>query len=529
MSTTANNRNRNNKSNNNTSTSGTGKNTAMLGLPTKSSISNKENSKIQNNTTNKNETSEQNTTKSLLELEKETEEMQIKLAQLNSEMDKEKNLLIQETTELNTDITDRGFEISCLSSENKNLMSQLKYIKTSLDDKMEIGKVFFAKMEKLKISEKQLKKKIEVLEKEIELAEKNSKIIQKDCKRMKILAKNNEEGKEQILNEELDNLMKIKTELEENNFILRKAIKEHKLCPKIKSSLISKLNMLNNSYEFEKKKTNMLETNMVNLEQKKEKIKKEIQDKEEFNTNNRSISYCSNLRKKVLKHMEKKNSEYKVMSPTARMHVSNICNSIEEQNKKNSELIKNINNTNYQKLKKNLFTENEQMQLASIIPPSFLNEFKERFEAVENQRYDLMDKLQKNKNLLNGRSDDIQIKLNYAELKKKEQKMQWVDMNANLSKKNVELNNLKNEIKKVNKEYRNWTRLLKMKNNENQKLNEHITNIQNKGRIHTDNDDTKYNDNNNIYNKKKPNDIVFDSRYQKQNNIKLFYKNKKNE
>ena len=191
MSTTANNRNRNNKSNNNTSTSGTGKNTAMLGLPTKSSISNKENSKIQNNTTNKNETPEQNTTKSLLELEKETEEMQIKLAQLNSEMDKEKNLLIQETTELNTDITDRGFEISCLSSENKNLMSQLKYIKTSLDDKMEIGKVFFAKMEKLKISEKQLKKKIEVLEKEIELAEKNSKIVQKDCKRMKILAKNN--------------------------------------------------------------------------------------------------------------------------------------------------------------------------------------------------------------------------------------------------------------------------------------------------------------------------------------------------
>ena len=85
--------------------------------------------------------------------------MQIKLAQLNSEMDKERNLLIQETTELNTDITDRGFEISCLSSENKNLMTQLKYIKTSLDDKMEIGKVFFAKMEKLKISEKQLKKK----------------------------------------------------------------------------------------------------------------------------------------------------------------------------------------------------------------------------------------------------------------------------------------------------------------------------------------------------------------------------------
>ena len=66
---------------------------------------------------------------------------------------------------------------------------------------------------------------MEVLEKEIELAEKNSKIVQKDCKRMAILAKNNEEGKEKILNEELDNLIKLKSELEENNFKLRKALK----------------------------------------------------------------------------------------------------------------------------------------------------------------------------------------------------------------------------------------------------------------------------------------------------------------
>jgi chromosome segregation ATPase len=503
----------------------------MLGLPTKStsSLENSKNQNTKNKFINNSNQTINIMTKSLPELLKETEEMEVKLATINSEMDKERNLLTQENLELNTQITDRGFEISCLSTENKNLISQLKDIKTSLDDKMKLSKIFLAKTEQLKKNEKNLKKKIDVLEKEIVLAQKNNQITQKDCTKIKNLLKNNEEGKEKILNEELDNLIKLKSELEENNFKLRKALKEHKLCPKIKSNLVNKLNMLNNSYEFEKKKTNMLETNMVNLEQKKEKIKKEIQDKEEFNANNRSISYCSNLRKKVLKHMEKKNSEYKVMSPTARMHVSNICNSIEEQNKKNSELIKNIDNTNYQKLKKNLFTDSEQVQLAAIIPPSFLNEFKERFEMVENERYDLMNKLQKNKNKLNGYSDDIQIKINYAELKKKEQKMQWVDMNVNYSKKNVEINNLKNEIKKVNKEFRNWTRLLKMKNNENQKLNEHITNIQNKGRIHTDNDDTKYNDNNNIYNKKKPNDIVFDSRYQKQNNIKLFYKNKKNE
>ena len=52
---------------------------------------------------------------------------------------------------------------------------------------------------------------------------------------MKILAKNKEEGKEKILNEELTNLQKVKAELENNNFNLRKEIKEHKLCSKIKS------------------------------------------------------------------------------------------------------------------------------------------------------------------------------------------------------------------------------------------------------------------------------------------------------
>ena len=526
---TANNKNKNNVNNKKTSSSGTGRNTALLGLPTNSSVSNKENSNNQNLTNdknNKNQNQNQDTkiTKSLQELVKETEEMQIKLAQINSEMDKERNLLMQETSDLNNDITEKGFEISCLSSENKNLINNLKDIKSSLDDKMKISKTFLVKMQLLEKSEKNLKKKIEVLEKEIVLAQKNSKIVQKDCKRLKALAKNNEEGKEKILNEELINLQKTQNELEIYNLTLRKIIKDHKQCPKIKSNLVSKLNLLTNSLQFEQKKTNMLETSIADLEQKKERIKQEAKEKEEFNMNNKSISYCCNLRKKVLKLMDKKNSEKKMMSPRARMHISDICNSIEEQNFKNSYNIKNINNTNYQKAKINLFTENEQMQLAAIIPPSILNEFKERFEIVENQRYDLLGKLQQNKNKYNDKSDDIQIKLNYAELKKKEQKMQWVDMNSNLSKKNVDINKIKLEINRVNKEYKNWTKLLKMKNNENTRLNEYVKNIQIRGNMDINNEDDKFN---NTSNKKIATNRISD-KFQQQNNIKLFYKNKKN-
>ena len=174
----ANNRNKNNKNNNNTTSSGTGKNTAMLGLPQKSNNpkENKENQNLNNkNDKNKNINHELKTTKSLPELVKETEELQVKLAKINSQMDNERYLLVQETNDLNTEITEKGFEISCLSTENKNLISQLKDIKSTMDDKIKIGKIFLEKKQRLANKEKQLNKKIEVLEKEIILAEKNNK------------------------------------------------------------------------------------------------------------------------------------------------------------------------------------------------------------------------------------------------------------------------------------------------------------------------------------------------------------------
>ena len=64
---------------------------------------------------------------------------------------------------------------------------------------MKISKIFLAKMQQLTKDEKRLKKQIEVLDKEIESAQKNNIIAQKECKKMKLLAKNNEEGKEKIL------------------------------------------------------------------------------------------------------------------------------------------------------------------------------------------------------------------------------------------------------------------------------------------------------------------------------------------
>lgn len=463
------------KKSNNKTNRGAGINTPMLGLPNSTDISN-------NNTTvnSLKKSPTQSNVDTFEELEQKTIELTAKLNEIKSNMEQEKNLLMEETYQLNENITEKGFEISSLSMENKNLISELKDIKSTLDNKLKIGKIFLVKMEKLKKEEANLKKLIEVVKKEKELAEKSQNIAINDYNRMRNIAENNDPEKQGLLESELETLLENKKSLENENTYLKKIIKQHKLCPKIKQNLLSKLNVITNSYEFEIKKTNMLESNLVNLEEKKEKIKNDKikkENEEKMNERNRSISYCSDLRKKVLEKMDKKNSEKNLVPQRTALHVSNICNNIIDQNRKKYENIKNINNSDYKLKQQTLFTDIEQMQLATIIPTSYLNEFKERFDSVENQRYELVDKIKTNQNRHSNMLNSVKIKLNYTELRKKEQKMLMVDLNSNLAKQNVNITKLKTDINKITKELNTWKKLLKAKTNEGNRLNKYINDI----------------------------------------------------
>ena len=466
-----------NKRNKNSKLStGTGKNTALLGAQNNTESQNGNNS-IENSMQ---KSSMKSTYKNFDELETKNDQLKLELAKINSQIDQERFLLMEETTQLNADLTERGFIMSDLSSENKNLMLSLKNLQSDLDDKMQIGKDYLKKMEKLKKEEKNLQKRIEVKEKEIELTQKNQIIVEKDYNRVVGVSNSTEDNKEEQLENELDDLNKYKKKLETDIFNLRKIMKEHKLCPKTKANLMSKLNVITNSYQFEVKKNNMIESNQVLLEEKKEKIKKENEEKIEKEGNNKSISYCSNIRRKVLKKMEKKKSENHIVPPPAFNHIENICNNIDEQYRKKSEDLKNINNNDYNLKQKYLFTENEQVQLANIIPTSYLNEFKERFEALENQRYELADKIRNNKGKQMKNLNSVKIKMNYTELKKKEIKLLTVDLSSNLARKNVNITKLKQEINKVAREFNTWNKLLNIKNNETNRLNKYINNFINR-------------------------------------------------
>lgn len=92
----------------------------------------------------------------------------------------------------------------------------------------------------------------------------------------------------------------------------------------------------------------------------------------------------------------KKSEENIIPGRTSRL-VEEICNTISEHNKRTSSDIKKSKNIDYNSKPKVLFTETEQLQLASIFPPIYLNKFKEKFDAMESQRYDLVDKIKNNK------------------------------------------------------------------------------------------------------------------------------------
>jgi len=488
------------KKTNNLTTTGTGKNTPMLGVP----------SQIITTREAGNQTLEEESTNFQYQ---KTLDLRALLEKINSAIIRERQMMREDTNQLNEIITEKVFQISDLSKINNDYVSQLKEIKATLDSKMTMGNRYLYKMEKLKKKEAELKKDIKVIDKEIIIAGKNQEIAKNDYNYMKNLEEKNDPELQNSLLAKLEALQRKRNQLQYEIKELKKIIKEHKLCKKEKQNLIGTLNIITNSYQFEVKKENMFDSNIADLEEKKEKAREENdrykENIQKMNGNSRSISYCTSIRKNVIDKMSKINSERKIISNRAQLYVNNLCNNLEEQYIKSSGNMKNMDNNNYQNNPKYLFTQNEQVQLATIIPPSYLNKFKERFGKVENERYNLLDKIKINKQ--SSPINSLKININYNELKKKEQKILRIDLNSKVIKANSHVNKLKSDLNKVMNEINTWNKMLKMKTMQNLQFNKYINSmsknkddseskIKNKAKDETESDLEEENDMNFAYN-----------------------------
>ena len=431
----------------NKSTLGTGKNTAMINNNFSIEKTKKKNEKNLN----------------ISELEIKTKELRLTLDNINLEIEKERNILIQEKSQLDSDLTKMVLEINTLSSQNKNLNIKLNKLKLNLDNKIKKGKEFVTKMEKLKKDEVILNKEILIKEKEIDLIKRTKA---NEIKNYNFLKNKNINNAEEILLNKLQNLEENKKKLEEENINLRKKIIEHKMCPKSKSDLLSRLSVITNSYHFEIKNLNLLKSNPNITKEKRER--NEV--KNNVYPNQRSISYGKKISKTVLRKVKQKNSKMIILKNNTKKHITNTVNNILRNYIKNAGEIKNMNNYNYQMKKYSLFTENEQVEIPKIIPKKYFSEFERRFEAIDYIRYKTIKDLKNNQNIKEKMINSVNINLNYGELKMKEQKLLLADIHTKLVKKREKINKLKYEIKEMKKEYDKLNKELISKNKINQNL-----------------------------------------------------------
>lgn len=458
----------------NTQTTGTGLNTAMVGLQSNDFL--EPDSNLMSKRDKVSEEKKVEEPNPLEKLTAKTKELKLKLKKLNKQLTEEKNNFMNQASELNLQIKEREGEITELSSQNKYLMKKLKKLKSTLDDKMKLGKEYADNMKKRQKAEEVLKKNKEIQQKEIDIAKKHQKIILNDIDKIKKKAEKNDADKEENLKKKLESLEKQKEELINENISLKKLIKEHKICSKIKSNLLSQVNVLKNEYQFEIKASNWAKSHQEKIDEKKVQIKESKLKK----VNNRSISYGNRVRNEVFLKQEQKKSHKILVPKKVLSHVEGIFSYIDEESKKKSGSLENRHNENYQNKPKILFTESEELQLNNIIPNQYITEIKKRFDTVENQRYKIMDKMKNNNKENESYLNDLKLKIIKNNMIKKGQEKSLTNLHHQLTQKVGDLNNLQKEVIKINKEIKYWDKILNAKNFENERMKKYLQMLKNK-------------------------------------------------
>ena len=427
-------------------------------------------------------------------------ELKNKINEINSKIDNEKNISINNYISLNSEIKTKISKIKNLSLEQMELISKLKIIKNEVNKKLSKVNDLLLKKTEIDKKEKELQKLITVKDKEIELANKRNLNEKNEFIRIIKIFNNNNFTKENNLRKELFELKNEITKLEFHIHKLGSILDQHKYCNKHKNELLNYLSLLTNAYQFEVKKTCMMDMTINS-------------DNETDLNNSKSINktldiLCSPKRKITKKIIiNNKNSHPNLLSKNTYNYINSVLNNINDEQKKESGNIINIKN--YKLQKKNLFNSKENNFLEKIIPNEYLVRCKERFDNIENENNKIKEKLNQNKIKRDKMIIEKQVIIGMKEIKIKAAKKEEVKLSIDIYKQNKLIDALKKKINEVDKETKKYKNLLNMKIKENsnlkKKMNEFIikikdikkeekkemTNINNK-----DNDDNNNNDKN---------------------------------
>ena len=432
-------------------------------------------------------------------------ELKTKINDINSKIDNEKTISINNYNSLNSEIKTKISKIKNLSLEQMDLISKLKIIKDQLNNKLSKVNELLLKRAEINKKEKELQKLITVKDKEIELATKRNLKEKNEYKRIFKIFNNNDFTKENNLRKEL---FELKNEITKLEFHIRKLgsiLDQHKYCNKHKNELLNYLSLVTNAYQFEIKKTNMIDMTLNS-------------DNETDLTNSKSINksldiLCSPKRKFNKKIMiNSKNSQPNLLSKKTHEYINSVLNNINDEQKKETGNINNVKSFKFQK--KTLFNSKENNFLEKIIPNEYLVRCKERFDNIENENNKIKEKINQNKIKRDKMLTEKQVIIGMKQIKIKAAKREELKLNFDIYKQNKLVEELKKKINEVEKETKKYKNILNSKIKENcnlkKKMNEYIVKNKekfkklekkemtnrNKNKKDNDNDDNSNNDKN---------------------------------
>ena len=390
--------------------------------------------------------------------QKNINEMNNELNSLKTKYKFEKIETAEKLNIINNELSEKNKLLKIIANDNYKLISHLKDIGKNL--KGNFLKTYNEILKKRMISiknEQTLKKDIIVKEEEIKNAKKFAYGEKREKQRYENLLTEVNNGMEENINIELkelnDNIKQLNQEIIELSSF--KSI--HKYCKKNIQNLQNKLNLYKTEWEFESKKSDMLKNKSYQSPNKVNMSYTESNKNFFFEQNNESlakkVNYSQIIRNTI---MPKSNIKSEKLNISTYRYISDNIKLINKTPSK--KLISNEASN----ISLNLFTVGEYDFLQEIIPSKYMNKYLEEFESKKKQKEEIKNKFEEHNNI-KGQKEQIQIKIDYIEIKLKEEEKKHIKLLLKFRNNNKLLKELKTEIKKYEENIKKCNKKIEVK------------------------------------------------------------------
>ena len=398
----------------------------------------------------------------LTRLLEDNQNLEIELENIKEELKSEKNKTISDLESLNKELEVLNKTQNNVCTKNKSILNKLKEIQKDIDvkftEKFKLSKVIENKRSNL--YNKNINIEIKSKENEQNNVQKDIKINQKEIERLqKILDENKEKDGSKVeenYKEVKENMENLQKEINDLNQIKL----EHKNCTKNINILKNKLNVLFIDMEFERKRLIMFST----AQPKKEK--------NVLNENTKRSDYGIKVRNNVLQNTKNKYDfkDVELVNKKSYDFLKNEMIETERKIRKDLEEEKIGNNKGKDTMKVYLFTEAEKEVFQKIMPNELFNNLNDKFNEKEVEMKKIEETLKEQKDQKRKLYLD-NLKYEEINLKKQELRMKKTNLMSENIKNNKKIIEMKNIIKKKQKEIDNENRKIARFTEKNSTMN----------------------------------------------------------